>query len=144
MCPLPIFCGKNKNVAHRLQLDVASLSVTYYWTDAWENWVYFFCTVTMKRENYKLASQHSIFEFSAFVFQVVEKRFIYIVLTFLEAFTYSTGLSPRFQVARLIHQEGGESNSQGFLLVLFFFYFPVKVARSHVHSSRGKFPAPAS
>ena len=26
----------------------------------------------------------------------------------------------------------------------FFFYFPLKVARGHIHSSRGKSPAPAS
>ena len=48
-----------------------------------------------------------------------------------------SGLSLRFQVAGQIQQVGGESNSQGFLLVLFFFYFPLKVAGGHVHSSRG-------
>ena len=39
-------------------------------------------------------------------------------------------------------QVGGESNSQGFRLVLFFFYFPKKAAGDHVHGSRGKSPAP--
>ena len=35
---------------------------------------------------------------------------------------------------------------KGFLLVLFFFYFPTKVAKGQVHtySSQGKSPAPAS
>ena len=39
---------------------------------------------------------------------------------------------------------GGESNSEGFLLVLFFFHFPLKVAGGHIHSSRGKSLAPTS
>ena len=30
-----------------------------------------------------------------------------------------------------MQQVGGESNGQGFLLVLFFFYFPIKVAREN-------------
>ena len=37
-----------------------------------------------------------------------------------------------------------ESNREGFLLILFFFYFPIKVARGHSLSSRGKSPAPGS
>ena len=32
----------------------------------------------------------------------------------------------------------------GFVLVLFFFYFPMKATRDHIHSSRGKSLAPAS
>ena len=39
---------------------------------------------------------------------------------------------------------GGESNSEGFLLVLFFFYFPLKVAGGQIHSSWRKSPAPTS
>ena len=34
--------------------------------------------------------------------------------------------------------------SQGYLLVLFFFYFPMKVARDHIQSSWGKSPAPGT
>ena len=52
-----------------------------------------------------------------------------------------SGFSLRFQVAGQIRQAGGESNSLGFLLVLFFFCFPVKVAGDHIHSSGGKSPA---
>ena len=37
------------------------------------------------------------------------------------------GLSLRFQVAGLIQQIAGESNSLGSLLVLFFSFFPLKV-----------------
>ena len=55
-----------------------------------------------------------------------------------------TGMSLRFQVAGEIQQVGGESNSYGFLLVLFFFYFPMKVARGHIHTSWGKSLAPTS
>ena len=33
---------------------------------------------------------------------------------------------------------------QGISLVLFFFYFPIKVAGDHTHSSLGKSPAPGS
>ena len=52
-------------------------------------------------------------------------------------------VAPKFcHVARQIQQVGGESNSQGFLLVLFFFYFPVQLAGSHIHNSRGKSLAP--
>ena len=32
----------------------------------------------------------------------------------------------------------------GISVVLFFFYFPMKVARDHIHSSRGKSPSPGS
>ena len=39
---------------------------------------------------------------------------------------------------------GRESNGWGFLLVLFFFYFPMKVAGGHVQSSQGKSLAPRS
>ena len=46
----------------------------------------------------------------------------------------NAGLSLKFQVGR-------ESNSKEFLLALFFFYFPIKVAGDHTHSSRGKSPA---
>ena len=53
-----------------------------------------------------------------------------------------TGLSLRFQVARLIQQVSRKSNSEGFLLVLsffsgsyfFFFYFPLRALGGHVHS----------
>ena len=38
------------------------------------------------------------------------------------------GLSLRFQVAGRIQQVGGEINREGFLLVLFLFYFPMTVA----------------
>ena len=37
---------------------------------------------------------------------------------------------------------GRESNSEGFLLVLFFFYFPLKVARGQIRSSWGGNPRP--
>ena len=37
-----------------------------------------------------------------------------------------------------------ESNREGFLLILFFFYFPIKVARGHSLSSGGKSPVPGS
>ena len=50
-------------------------------------------------------------------------------------------MSLRFQVAGYIQQVGGESNSWGSLFVLFFFYFPIKVVRGHVHDSRRKSPA---
>ena len=49
----------------------------------------------------------------------------------------NAGLSLKFQVGR-------ESNSKEFLLALFFFYFPIKVARDHTHSSRRKSLAPGS
>ena len=55
---------------------------------------------------------------------------------------YPLGWSPRFQVARYIQQVGRESNSQGFLLVLFFFYSPMKVATDHVYSGREGNPQP--
>ena len=57
-----------------------------------------------------------------------------------------TELSLTFQVSRWIQQVriGGESNSQRFLLVLLFFSFSLKVAGGHIHSRRGKSPAPAS
>ena len=45
---------------------------------------------------------------------------------------------------RVVTKNGGESNSEGFLLGLFFLYFPLKVAGGHIHSSGGKSPAPAS
>ena len=53
-------------------------------------------------------------------------------------------LSLRFQVAGKIQQVGRESNSKGYLLVLFFFYFQIKVAVGHTHSSWRKSPAPGS
>ena len=37
-------------------------------------------------------------------------------------------MSLRFQVIGQIHQVGRESNSKRFLLVVFFFYFSIKVA----------------
>ena len=43
------------------------------------------------------------------------------------------GLSLTFQVAGEIHQVAGESNRYEFLLVLFFFYFQMKVAGGHIH-----------
>ena len=57
-----------------------------------------------------------------------------------------TELSLTFQVSGWIQQVriGGESNSQRFLLVLFFFSFSLKVAGGHIHSRWGKSPAPAS
>ena len=42
-----------------------------------------------------------------------------------------------------INTTGGESTSKGFLLVLLFFFFPMKVTRDHIHRSWGKSPAPA-
>ena len=39
---------------------------------------------------------------------------------------------------------GGESKREGFLLGIFLFFFPLKVAGAHVHSSRRKSPTPAS
>ena len=55
--------------------------------------------------------------------------------------TGKSGLSLRFQVVGQIQQVGRESNSWGFLLVLFFFCFPMKVAGDHIHSRWGKSPA---
>ena len=52
--------------------------------------------------------------------------------------TGKSGLPTRFQVAGQIRQVSRESNSLGFLLVLFFFCFPMKVARDHIHSRWGK------
>ena len=40
------------------------------------------------------------------------------------------------------HNVGGKSNSYGFLLVLFIFYFLLKVAGDHVHVVAGGNPRP--
>ena len=55
---------------------------------------------------------------------------------------FYSGMSLKFQVARLMIQVDRESNNQGFCLVLFFFYFPTKVGGRHVYSSKGTSPAP--
>ena len=62
--------------------------------------------------------------------------------TYTEDFVFMAGLSLRFQVAELTQQVGGESNSEEFLSVLFFFHFPLKVAGEDVHSRLGKIPDP--
>ena len=55
---------------------------------------------------------------------------------------FYSGMSLKFQVARLMIQVDWESKNQGFCLVLFFFYFPTKVGGRHVYSSKGTSPAP--
>ena len=64
-------------------------------------------------------------------------------LIFEGAYTWK-GLFSEFygtiQGCRLIQQVGGESNTEGFLLVQVFFCFPTKVAQGHTHSRRGKAP----
>ena len=41
-------------------------------------------------------------------------------------------------------REQGISCMQGFSLVIFFSFFPMKVAWGHIYSSRGNTPAPTS
>ena len=51
---------------------------------------------------------------------------------------FSSRVVDKISSCRVNTTSRGESNTEGFLLVLFFFYFPIKVARGHTHSSQGK------
>ena len=45
---------------------------------------------------------------------------------------HNQGCHYDFKLPGKNNKYAGESNSQGFLLVLFFFYFPMKVAGAHL------------